>query len=101
MDNTLKARRKYRNSEKGHRNHRIWDWKNKYKIIGDLDAMYEILQNTHYCDCCSIKLAYRPSKPARNSKVLDHCHTCGCARGVICNMCNLSNKLKCYLCVDN
>lgn len=89
---------RYRNSEAGHRTHRIWSWKNSLGIVGDLNAYYAIIQNTHYCDFCHQKLAYRGSKPASNSKTLDHCHSCGLPRGVLCNSCNLANKLKCELC---
>ena len=91
---------RYRNSEKGHKEHRIWDWKYKNKIICDYEAVYDIVMNTHYCDNkeCKKKLAYRGSKPAHNSKCLDHCHKCGCARGVLCNVCNLKNVFKCELC---
>ena len=70
--------------------------------ICDYEAMYDIVMNTHYCDNkeCKKKLVFRGSKPAHNSKCLDHCHKCGCVRGVICNVCNLQNALKCELC-DN
>jgi hypothetical protein len=98
--NKLVHRRNYRNSEKGHKKHRIWDWEFKNKIVGDYDVLYDIVQNTHYCENkeCNKKLAYRGSKPSHNSKCLDHCHNCGLPRGILCNNCNLKNVLKCVLC---
>tara|TARA_R110000824_G_scaffold399504_1_gene605032 strand:- start:269 stop:646 length:378 start_codon:yes stop_codon:yes gene_type:complete len=92
------SKRKYRNSEKGHREHRRWDWQFKNKIICDYDAIYDIVMETNYCDFCSKKLVFRGSKPSHDSKCLDHCHTCGGVRGVLCNICNLQNVLVCELC---
>ncbi len=97
---TLTHKRKYRNSEKGHKAHRLWSWRFESKIVGDHEALYDIVQNTHYCENpeCKKKLVFRGSKPAHNSKCLDHCHLCGLARGVLCNNCNLQNVLKCEMC---
>jgi hypothetical protein len=97
-DKIIASKRRYRNSEKGHKEHRIWDWEFKNKIICDYNAVYDIVMNTHYCDYCSKKLVFRGSKPAHNSKCLDHCHFCGGVRGVLCNVCNLKNVLDCELC---
>ena len=47
---TLVHKRKYRNSEKGHKTHRLWSWRFESKIVGDLEALYDIVQNTHYCE---------------------------------------------------
>ena len=98
--NKLVHKRNYRNSEKGHKTHRIWDWKFNNKIICDHEVLYDIVQHTHYCENkeCNKKLVFRGSKPAHNSKCLDHCHKCGLPRGVLCNICNLQNVLKCVLC---
>tara|TARA_R110001599_G_scaffold7272_3_gene35753 strand:- start:444 stop:818 length:375 start_codon:yes stop_codon:yes gene_type:complete len=61
-------------------------------IICDYDAIYEIYKDTHSCDFCGKTFKM-------NCKVLDHCHTCGCVRGVICRSpCNNRDLLKCHLC---
>ena len=92
--------KKKRLFQKGHREHRRWDWQFKNKIICDYDAIYDIVMETNYCDFCSKKLVFRGSKPSHDSKCLDHCHTCGGVRGVLCNICNLQNVLVCELCKD-
>ena len=71
----------------------ISQWK-QYGVIGDLQAIYKIYNYATNCDFCN--------KPiGQGMKVLDHCHNCGCVRGVICRApCNSMDKLKCYLCDD-
>ena len=44
-DKIIISKRKYRNSEKGHKEHRVWDWEFKNKIICDYDAIYDIVMN--------------------------------------------------------
>ena len=61
-------------------------------IICDHDAIYEIYVHTKCCDFCGKTFK-------KNCKVLDHCHTCGTVRGVICRSpCNNRDLLKCHLC---
>jgi len=103
MENTLTKKQLYkkrwRHSEKGYKSHRIDQWKNKYGIICDYEKIYEIFMNTSNCDCCDCELqSITQKKVSRTSRCLDHCHTCGCVRGILCNVCNLQNKLKCELC---
>lgn len=61
-------------------------------IICDYEAIYEIYKNTDCCDFCDKKFG-------TFCKTLDHCHTCGTVRGVICRSpCNNRDLLKCHLC---
>jgi len=66
-------------------------WKQR-GIVCDYDAIYDIYINTHKCDHCKKKFE------SSYYRCLDHCHTCGTVRGIICRSCNTGNKLKCYLC---
>ena len=90
----------YRCSPAGYKSHRISAWKNKFKIICDFDALYEIYIDAESCDYCGDKLVpdYLHLKRNNKSRCLDHCHSCGGVRGILCNYCNLGNKLKCKLC---
>tara|TARA_R110002074_G_scaffold204248_3_gene372499 strand:- start:1101 stop:1475 length:375 start_codon:yes stop_codon:yes gene_type:complete len=61
-------------------------------IICDYDAIYEIYRDTNCCDHCNKKFGHF-------CKVLDHCHTCGTVRGVICRSpCNNRDLVKCHNC---
>ena len=102
----LQAVKLYRQTEKGKIMHRLSSQKyannnknkgtkNKWKhqgIICDFDAIYDIYINTHKCDHCN--------KEFKSScdKGLDHCHTCGTVRAILCNSCNRWDRVKCYLC---
>ena len=98
--NKIKAqKRKFRHSEKGYKLHRIDQWRNKYNIICDYDSIYEIFINTTNCDYCNKELqSISNKKVSSNSRCLDHCHSCGAVRGILCNPCNIKNKLSCELC---
>tara|TARA_R110002072_G_scaffold2508_3_gene21236 strand:- start:2653 stop:2997 length:345 start_codon:yes stop_codon:yes gene_type:complete len=99
LSKTQITKRRYRHSEKGYKTHRIDQWRNKYGIICDYDKIYDIFINTTNCDHCNCELQSIQLKVlSARSRTLDHCHSCGAARGILCNICNLQNKLSCELC---
>jgi len=93
------SKKKWRHSEKGYKSHRIDQWKNKYGIICDHEKLYEIFINTSNCDYCKCELQSISKKTVSGtSRCLDHCHCCGGVRAILCNRCNLKNKVSCCLC---
>lgn len=92
--------RMWRCSPSGHKSHRISDWKLKFKIICDYNAIYDIYIKTENCDYCGDSLVpdYLRQKRGNKSRCLDHCHSCGGVRGILCHQCNIGNKLKCEMC---
>lgn len=42
---------------------------------------------TPNCECCGVEL--KAGSKGGNRRVIDHCHTTGAIRGVLCNECNL------------
>lgn len=50
------------------------------------DDLYEIYKNTNECFYCGVSFE-------NIKKNLDHCHTTGLPRGVLCTSCNVTDKL--------
>tara|TARA_R110002096_G_C14064478_1_gene674763 strand:- start:1 stop:453 length:453 start_codon:yes stop_codon:yes gene_type:complete len=68
--------------------------KSHWKISGVLDefndeykTLYRIYMSTKFCDTCGISLIQ--GNYGVNRKCLDHCHTSGNFRGVLCHICNV------------
>ena len=59
---------------------RIQDWKKK-GLIGDYDLIYDRYMNTSHCEKCNVSFELK-------KKCMDHCHTTGEFRNILCNMCN-------------
>lgn len=68
--------------------HRVWHYKNKYGITPEY---YEVMLKEQNYVC---KICFKPeeSKEHRTGKVrklaIDHCHTTGKIRGLLCRKCN-------------
>lgn len=67
---------------------RIADWKRSgvKAPLDDWEGLYEHYINTNTCDDCNIDLVR--GNFTCNKKCLDHCHTTGEFRGVVCMRCN-------------
>jgi len=90
-------KKKYNQTEKGKKNSIIDNWKNCSKIKFDdrseAEYYYNSYINTHRCNWCD--KMFKDSKD-RN---LDHCHTCGLPRAIICRDCNLKDLVPCVSCL--
>ena len=76
----------------GIKSRRISHWKNRGIVSDDFDAVYERYITTMNCEACGVGLTTdKQSTPTR--RCLDHDHTTGEIRAVLCHSCNLKDVL--------
>jgi len=63
---------------------RIGKWKLRGVIHTDWNNLYELYLKTDKCDKCKCEFI------GTNRKCLDHCHTTGAFRNILCHRCNLN-----------
>lgn len=86
MNNTnISTHRKWRLSPVGVKNTAISHWGNR-GVNGDLDKLYEIYLESTYCWCCGVDF------DAKHKKCLDHCHSSGDFRQILCHKCNMFDR---------
>ena len=78
---------KYKYTEQRKKTFRICNWK-KRGLIGNYDKIYERFMNTDICDNCGIEL----DQDGQTKKCMDHEHTSGEFRNILCNFCNILRK---------
>ena len=64
----------------------IYDWKRRGLIYDDYDALYETYIKTMECQHCQTEFT------KNNKRCLDHDHTTGLFRKIICNRCNVCDS---------
>tara|TARA_R110002050_G_C8862945_1_gene507575 strand:- start:239 stop:724 length:486 start_codon:yes stop_codon:yes gene_type:complete len=77
----------YRQTPQGKKNDMMKSWRNR-GIINVTDTMYDRYINTHCCDVC--KNEFKNSR----DRCLDHDHTTGDFRQVLCRACNNQDSWK-------
>jgi hypothetical protein len=78
--------RAYRKTPEGKKQTTIDNWK-KYNLkCDDVHALYEKYLNTTHCEECSVELA---EGLVSNGRCMDHDHTTGLFRNVLCRACNV------------
>lgn len=87
-DNDARKKWKNNNPEKAQLSQRVRNLKHKYGV--DLDWYNQKLKEQNYC-CAICKI--KENKVLRGANVelsfaVDHCHTTGKVRGLLCNQCN-------------
>ena len=74
-------------SPTGLKTRRIQNWKNSGVIHDDFNELYKKYINTEFCEECNCKLTVDKIN-TKTTRCLDHDHTTGLFRNVICNSCN-------------
>ena len=82
----------YRQTEAGKKSHRIARWKRYGVKHDDFNSLYEVYINTKFCEECNIELV--EGLHGANKKTLDHDHTTGKFRNVICHTCNMRRAIE-------
>mgnify|MGYP003659814945 CR=1 FL=1 len=83
----IKEQRKlYESTTKGMKNVKILGWKSN-GVKGDYDEIYDRYINTEICDNCGIELV--EGNKLANRRCMDHCHTTGLFRNILCHSCNV------------
>jgi len=87
----------YRTTEHGLKNLLIGKWRNSGMVSDDWDNTYHVYNTTTNCDYCNVELTNGRGK---NSKCLDHLHSTGEIRGILCKRCNVRDVFK-IINIDN
>tara|TARA_R110000772_G_scaffold206190_1_gene316826 strand:- start:55 stop:489 length:435 start_codon:yes stop_codon:yes gene_type:complete len=87
----------YRKSPNRNKTEKISEWTTKFKIKfadrNEAEFYYETYINTHRCTWCD--KMFKDSK----DRCMDHCHTCGLPRAIICKSCNNKDLVPCVNCL--
>ena len=89
-----KSRRQGENREQVLKIDRRSKWVNRFGVKFDneeeFEAIYKLYKETEFCDFCNCKL--HEGNVGSGKKTLDHDHTTGKFRNILCNKCNISRK---------
>jgi hypothetical protein len=80
----------YNQSDAGKKAKRICKWKRRGVLSDDYDALYDKFLNTEKCEECDCELI--DGGTFKNSRCLDHDHSTGLFRNVLCVSCNCKRK---------
>ena len=78
--------KEYRKKDNYKKTNRIGLWKYRGVINDDFDSLYEYYLNCKNCENCDIELINGRSF---NGRCLDHDHSTGLFRNVLCRSCNI------------
>ena len=71
-------------------------WENRFGVIFDseeeFEEVYKLYIETEFCDFCNCKL--HEGNEGSGKKTLDHDHTTGKFRNILCNRCNITRDKK-------
>ena len=79
-----KQYKEYSNTPNGLKVRRICQWKRRGVITDDWDMLHQHYLLTSHCEECHVYLEGKKG----DRKCLDHCHTTGEFRNILCHVCN-------------
>jgi len=82
----IEYKKKYNKTENGLKVCRLSCWRMRGLISEDYDKIYERYILTEECDNCGILL----DEDFNTKKCMDHSHTTGEFRNILCNLCNVN-----------
>jgi len=87
--------KEYRQSDAGKKTERKKVWKRrgvKFDNKEEFEEVYKIYIETEFCNLCNCKL--HEGNKGSGKKTLDHDHTTGKFRNILCNRCNITRDKK-------
>ena len=89
----------YSQTPQGKKVYRIVNWKRSGLLESKekIEELYEIYTTIKLCEACDIELT-RTGKYSSTDICLDHCHTTGRFRLMLCRKCNSMDNWKQYFC---
>lgn len=78
--------KEYNKTDKGLKVNRLSRWRLRGLISEDYDKIYQRYLSTKECDNCGIEL----DEDNNTKKCMDHSHTTGEFRNILCNLCNVN-----------
>lgn len=90
-DDILFNQLQYKQTPNGKKTKRISNWKRSGLICNDIDALYDKYMNTTNCDNCNCILTTDRWNTS-TTRVMDHDHTTGLFRNILCHACNTKRR---------
>ena len=87
----LRAQKKYWATEKGIKSRRKVEWKKRGLDMEDFETAWNEYWNATQCYSCGIELV---QGNCRNGKSMDHDHSTGKFRAILCKVCNTMEGIK-------